>query len=70
MKIEVVIPYTIQPTPDEVKAKIETAKEWELLDPDGMRYSFNDTEQGAKDALHDLVYDMLVSSNFEMNEGE
>lgn len=67
--IQVTIPYTIQPTPDEVKAKIETAKNWELLDSDDMRCCFADSEQDAKDKLHGLVYEMLFSANFEITKG-
>lgn len=68
--VQVQFSYTVQETPEDVKAQFSGAKDWELLDPDGMRYTFTDTEQEARDALHDLVYDMIVSCNFSITGGE
>ena len=64
--VQVQFSYIVQETPEDVKAQFTGAKDWEVLDPDGMRYTFSDTEQEGRDEVHNVVYDMLVSSNFSL----
>lgn len=66
MKVEVRIAYTIQRTPDKVKEEYEKALDWELLEPDGFRLMFADTEQQAMDYLSSTAYDMITSMDFEL----
>lgn len=68
MKVEVKIVYTIQKVPAGVKAAFEKAKDWELLEPDGYRYAFADTEQEAMDTLSDYIYDLLTTTKFEVTK--
>lgn len=66
MRVQVQIDYTIQKVPEGVKSAFEGAKDWEVLEPDGYRYAFADTEQEAMDALTSMVYDMLTTMKFEV----
>ena len=66
MLIQVQIDYTVQETPTEVKSKFSGAKDWEVLDQDGDRYCFADSEQDAVDQLSSFVYDMLASGMFNL----
>ncbi|MCK5644867.1 MAG: hypothetical protein KAJ19_28970, partial [Gammaproteobacteria bacterium] len=49
-----------------VKAAFKDAKDWEVLEPDGYRYAFADTEQAAMDELVGMVDGMLGSMSFEV----
>lgn len=66
MRVQVQIDYTIQKVPEGVKSAFEGAKDWEVLEPDGYRYSFADTEQEAMDLLSSMAGDMIGSMNFEI----
>jgi hypothetical protein len=66
MKVEVRIAYTIQKVPEGIKAAFKGSKDWEVLEPDGYRYSFANTEQDAMDELVSMVNEMIGSMNFEV----
>ena len=61
MRIQVQIDYTVQETPEEVKSKFTGAKDWEVLDQDGDRYGFADSEVDAVDQLSSFIYDLISS---------
>ncbi len=67
MRIQVQIDYIVQETSDEVKARFPEAsgtKDWEVLDQDGDRYCFADSEVDAVDQLSSFIGEMLASMNF------
>lgn len=64
MRIQVQIDYTVQETPEEVKSKFTGAKDWEVLDQDGDRYCFADSEVDAVDQLSSFIYELLSSGMF------
>jgi len=66
MRVQVQIDYTIQEVPEGVKSAFEGAKDWEVLEPDGYRYAFADTEQEAMDLLSGYIYDMITTMKFEL----
>jgi hypothetical protein len=66
MRVQVQIDYKIQKVPEGVKSAFEGAKDWEVLEPDGYRYAFADTEQKAMDELVSMVDSMLGSMNFQV----
>jgi hypothetical protein len=66
MRVQVQIDYKIQKVPEGVKSAFENAKDWEVLEPDGYRYTFADTEQAAMDELASMVDGMLGTMNFQV----
>lgn len=64
MRIQVQIDYTVQETPQKVKDVFAGAKDWEVLDQDGDRYTFADSEVDAVDQLSSFIGEMLASMNF------
>lgn len=64
--VQVQINFTVQETPEPVRKAYSSSKDWEVLEPDGFRLAFADTEQEARDAIHDHVYDWLTSVNFSL----
>jgi hypothetical protein len=66
MRVQVQIDYKIQKVPEGVKSAFEGAKDWEVLEPDGYRYAFADTEQEAMDELVGMVNGMLGTMSFQV----
>lgn len=66
MKVNVIIPFTIQYASQEVCDQFKKPYGTiELLDEDGLRQAWAVSEQEAKDKLHDLIAETgLVGFNF------
>lgn len=66
MRVQVQVDYKIQKVPEGVKGAFKGAKDWEVLEPDGYRAAFADTEQAAMDELVSMINEMLGTTNFEV----